>query len=380
MAADTELPAGRGPRPPDTPPRLRLVVWTLMPTHHQSAFFRALRDSGIDLKVCYLTAVSPERRALGWPVPESLPPGERYVRQGLRSLGLVREWRDHVHVVGGAIAPFMQALVIVLSAENVPWVHWSERGVARHALGLRAWQRRAYAQLVNRCALGAFAIGQLAEQDFRTWGIDPSRIRFLPYSVDPPAVAAPVPEAGRRGTTFVQVGELSPRKGVDVLLRAFAGVVRRHPAARLVLVGDGPAAAEYRALAATLQLSASVDFLGAVPAAQVGACIQRADVLTLASRFDGWGVVLNEGAALGKALVATDAAGAAAHLIRPGCNGFVVPAEDVDALWLALERYCSEPTLAQAHGAESRRMFEQFTPAANARRLYENLASLGWRA
>jgi glycosyltransferase involved in cell wall biosynthesis len=89
--------------------------------------------------------------------------------------------------------------------------------------------------------------------------------------------------------------------------------------------------------------------------------------------------VLNEGAALGKALVATDATGAAAHLIEPGRNGAVVPAEDVDALREALERYCVDPDLARRHGEASRALFAGFTPAANARRLREHLASLGWR-
>lgn len=351
-----------------------------MPTHHQSAFFQALRDSGVDLKVRYLTAVSPARRALGWQAPQALPAGEAYVEPNWRSLRLVREWRDHVHVVGGASQPFLQALVLVLSAHKVPWVHWSERGIARRALGLRALQRRLYARLVNARALGAFAIGKDAQLDFCSWGIDPSRIRFLPYCVDAPPTVAGDRADGHAGITFVQVGELSPRKGVDVLLRAFAGLVHRRHDARLVLVGDGPAAAEYRALAAKLGLTSAVEFVGAVPAGEIGSYIARADVLTLASRFDGWGVVLNEGAALGKALVATDATGAAAHLVQPGRNGFVVPAADAEALQRALERYCGEPGLARAHGAASRLLFEQFTPAANARRLRENLASLGWAA
>jgi glycosyltransferase involved in cell wall biosynthesis len=229
--------------------------------------------------------------------------------------------------------------------------------------------------LVNRRALGAFAIGERARRDFIRWGIDERRIRLLPYSVAA-LEASGIPPADRTAPVFTQVGELCHRKGVDVLLQAFALVSRRHPDARLDLIGDGAQSAEYQKLASQLQIADAVRFMGAVPAPEVAGYLQRADVLVLASRFDGWGVVLNEGASLGKALIATDATGAADHLIRDGENGFRVPAGDPTALQEALARYCEDPALAKAHGTVSSKIFQDYTPTANVERLRQGLASL----
>lgn len=354
---------------------LPLVIWTPMPTHHQSAFFEALRAAGVRLQVCYFAQVSAERRALGWDVPVRLPEGERYVSPTLASLRLVGRWADHVHVVGGANRPFLQALVLALSIKRVPWVHWSERGTPRRRWGSKAVQRRLYAALVNRCGLGAFAIGDMARDDFERWGMRRCRIRLLPYSIA--GLQSDRTTMARRGSVrFIQVGELCPRKGVDVLLQAFARLHRAYPATRLELVGSGPSESEYRELAATLGIVDAVDFRGAVPAAAVADAMGEADVVVLASRFDGWGVVLNEGASLGKALVSTDATGAAQHLIRVGENGFRVAADDIAALHDALECYCRDPGLATLHGRRSAQIFEDYTPAANAARLRRGLAAL----
>jgi len=354
---------------------MRLLIWTVMPTHHQSAFFAALRDAGVQVEVRYFDRVSAERQALGWQVPAVLPDGEVYVDATWWTAWRAARPDLGIHVVGGAGHSFTRQLVLALSLRRAPWLHWSEPATPVAGPALRRLLRRAYGQLVNHCALGALAIGDAARDDFRRWGIRDDRIRFLPYSVAPlvPVDAEGAPAPGPR---FVQVGELCQRKGVDVLLRAFAGVRAAYPGAHLTLVGQGPQQADYQALARQLGIADDVEFAGAVPAPLVGRAIQRAHVLVLASRFDGWGVVLNEGASLGKALVATDMTGSAAHLIEPGRNGFRVPADDVTALQAALARYCQEPALAAVHGRASAEIFRDYTPAANARRLRLAVASL----
>jgi glycosyltransferase involved in cell wall biosynthesis len=108
----------------------------------------------------------------------------------------------------------------------------------------------------------------------------------------------------------------------------------------------------------------------------VAARLEPCDILVLPSRFDGWGMVLNEAASLGKALIATESCGAAHHLIDAERNGFRVRPGDVAGLADAMSRYCRDPDLARQHGAHSRRVFVQFTPACNAVRLRECLASL----
>src|SRR5262249_36620557 len=119
-----------------------------------------------------------------------------------------------------------------------------------------------------------------------------------------------------------------------------------------------------------------VHFRPPVESSAIGAVIERCDVLVLPSRHDGWGMVLNEAASLGKALIATDACGAAHHLIEPGANGFRIRAGSQAELERAMSAYCLAPSLAARHGAESLRRFADFTPERNALRLEEALESL----
>jgi glycosyltransferase involved in cell wall biosynthesis len=356
---------------------LRLVIWTSIPTHHHSAFFAALRESGVHLKVCYFKQVTDDRLKLGWQVPEELPAGECYVEPGPAALHLVDEWSDHVHIVPGANTGFLLRLCVRLSMREVPWLHWSEPGRPRRPWGAKAVLRRAYATIVNEFSVGALAMGDLARKDFERWGIDPALIRFLPYSVAP----LEAPTTGRAVTSggtlrFMQVGALCPRKGVDVLLEAFAAVHGGHPHVRLELVGYDQAGGTYQELARRLGVQDVVTFTSSVPSYRVAEAMARADILTLVSRFDGWGVVLNEAASLGKALISTQATGAAHHLIRTGENGYVVPPGDPRTLTLVMETYCREPQLAERHGRRSREIFADFTPTANVQRLRTALWSL----
>jgi glycosyltransferase involved in cell wall biosynthesis len=54
--------------------------------------------------------------------------------------------------------------------------------------------------------------------------------------------------------------------------------------------------------------------------------------MVLPSDFEPWALVVNEAAAAGLAIIATDKVGAAAELVRDGVNGFIFPASDLAKL------------------------------------------------
>jgi glycosyltransferase involved in cell wall biosynthesis len=81
----------------------------------------------------------------------------------------------------------------------------------------------------------------------------------------------------------------------------------------------------------------------------------EADVFALLSRHEPWGVVVNEAAASGLPLVLSDRVGAAHDLLRDGENGYVVPADDVDAAAEALRRL-ADPELRARFGERSREL------------------------
>lgn len=364
----------------EQPPRI--LIWMNFPSHHQSPFFSALRAAGVDLRVCYYENVQSERLAMGWGKLDDLPPGEQFVPGDLGSLERVGDWRQRIHVHPGYGTAFARALAVELSRSKVAWVHWSEPAYP----GLRWWVsfpvKRWYARLVNRHAWGALGNGVRALEDFERWGMRKERFALLPYSpaaCDPLASPDPQCERFRSGRqAFLFLGALCRRKAVDVLLAAFARVAREQPEWVLLVVGNDRSGGVYHRLAERLGLKDRVLFRGPVPASQVADVFKSARVLVLPSRFDGWGAVVNEAASMGMALIASDQVGAAYHLLEPGQNGFRVRAGSTESLARAMRAYIREPDLADAHGANSRVLFQGFTPERSTERLLAALHT--WQA
>lgn len=360
----------------------RICIWSMLPNHYQAGFHHALRAAGVDLKVCYYDKVGNDRLSLGWKGFDTLPDGEAYVAPDRSALDAVPDWRDRVHVVPGFSVGFTRMLASHFSAVRASWVHWSEASRP----GLRWWatlpRKRWYSRLVNRFALGAFGTGTMAMEDFVRWGVHRERVAFLPYS-SPACDRTQSPDgdvrlfvAGR--TAFVFVGALCHRKGIDVLLRAFAQLGDRGAGSVLVLVGQDQSAGDYVRQADALGIGDRVLFRGTVRSDAISSVLAAGSVFVLPSRFDGWGVVLNEAAAMGLPLIGSHRAGASHHLIRPGENGFHVQAGGVASLAAAMRAYAVDRGLARLHGERSLAVMQDYTAERNADRFVRAIQT--WHA
>ena len=292
-------------------------------------------------------------------------------------------YKERIHVVPGYGAAFLRRLATLFSRESVAWVHWSEysRPGVRWILGYP--MKRWYGDLVARHALGAFAQGVLATNDFVRWGIPIERIALLYYackagdrSAEPDRTCLDF-LAGREA--FLFLGTLCHCKGIDLLLKSFASIPqdeRKNWA--LLLVGKDFSQGRYRDMVHRLGLSDSVCFRQPVASDQISTVLRCAKVLVLPSRLDGWGVVLNEAASMGLALIGSDKVGAAYHLIHPGMNGFMVRANSADSLRSALTAYVQNPILLGKHGEISQSVAEEYTPSKNAQRFMAAIES--WKS
>ncbi len=342
-----------------------------MPSHHQSAFFDALRQrEDVDLLVRYYGTVTPRRVQLGWQVPSKLPIGEMTVEPNLDALTTIPDWQTRIHIIEGRDG-FRRQLIRSFCENKVCWIHWGERGARRWSMCFRFPFWCLYGRLVAKHALGAFAIGAQAAKDFRLWGIPGHKIAFLPYAVAPLSVHTKPDEKIERFAKgrkiFMYCGELSPHKGIDVLLQSFASMPNDEWV--LILVGPDRFDSRYQALAQRLGIQSKIYFRGVLPADHIANAMILANVFILPSRYDGWGVVLNEAASMAKALISTTACGAADHLINNNKNGYSVQPNDFQALAKAMKSYVYNPLLDYRHGQQSLVIFREFSPQCNASRL-----------
>jgi glycosyltransferase involved in cell wall biosynthesis len=164
-------------------------------------------------------------------------------------------------------------------------------------------------------------------------------------------------DPARRYLLFV--GRLEDRvKCVSVLIRAFARVADERPDVDLLVVGDGPDAAELKRLA-TVCAAGRVSFLGWVTGAPALAPLYgAAECLVLPSRSEGFPSVIAEAMACGTPVLASRLDGVA-ELVVEGETGWLVPPGDEDALARQLSSVLARPEVVAAMRPHARRAAER---------------------
>jgi glycosyltransferase involved in cell wall biosynthesis len=283
-----------------------------------------------------------------------------------RGVGRLLDARSpDIVVVSGWSTYASQAAMAWCRRRGVPYVVVVES----HDRDPRARWRRAVKwtvmpRLLGRAA-GALVTGTLARESMVRAGVPPERIWLFANTVDTHAFAAAAAALGPRrrelraelgipehAVVALSVCRLVREKGLEVFLRAAAVAEQVHP----VLAGNGPEREALQACAAGLGIEAT--FLGDVEWERVVELYAAADLFVLVSRHEPWGVVVNEAAACGLPLLLSEHVGAAADLLEPGANGFLVPVDDVTATAGALRRLASDAALRARQGRRSREIAE----------------------
>ena len=174
----------------------------------------------------------------------------------------------------------------------------------------------------------------------REAGVPADRITVIPNGVDTARFSLGDRDAARRtldldaSPLVVCVSRLSHEKGVDVLVDAASRLAATLPAARFVVVGEGPERPALEARIAATGLGDRFRLAGAVPHAMVATWMTAADVIAMPSRREGHPNAAMEALACGRPLVASQA-GALTELVTAS-RGLTVPPADAAALSAAL--------------------------------------------
>ena len=157
-----------------------------------------------------------------------------------------------------------------------------------------------------------------------------------PLFLDTPASQDPLP---RR---LLCVARLSPEKGHAILLEAARELVTKGVDFELVLAGDGGLRSEIEHQIIQMNLADQVRITGWLSGEQVLKEILASRALVLASFAEGLPVVIMEAMALRRPVISTFVAGIP-ELVKPGENGWLVPASDSAALAEAMKNCLEAP-------------------------------------
>jgi glycosyltransferase involved in cell wall biosynthesis len=186
-------------------------------------------------------------------------------------------------------------------------------------------------------------------------GARPEAVRVIANGVDARQFC---PGARRENGAFriACVGRLIFNKGPQYLVEAAPEILRAHPEADFVFVGDGPLRAHLEERAQRLGVRHRLTFLGTRP--DVAAILQTCDVLVRPSLLEGMPLTVLEAMACGLPVVATPVSGTV-ELVRHGENGFLVRPADPTSLARAILRLMEDKPLREAQGREARRLVER---------------------
>lgn len=188
------------------------------------------------------------------------------------------------------------------------------------------------------------------------------------YTCDDPFFTGPQDPPSN---SFLFTGRLVATKGVDVLAEAY----RRYRAGSsdpwpLKVAGIGSMDEELKAID-------GVELLGFVAPKDLPEVMRTSGCLVLPSRFEPWGVVLQEAAASGQAVICTSACGGASRLVLDGYNGRVVTADRIDELAAAMSWVASaDPEHRRAMSLRSTQLAAQYTPTRWAEHLTDRCQEL----
>jgi PEP-CTERM/exosortase A-associated glycosyltransferase len=225
----------------------------------------------------------------------------------------------------------------------------TREGSLRYRIGraLETWALRRAAAVTTICE-------GLRGDILSRGGVPASKVTVIPNAVNVESFAygqSADAELRRRlglegATVLGFAGSFYGYEGLDLLLEAFALLAPRFPDLKVLLVGGGPQAAALRDQAVALGLADRIVFSGRVPHAEVQRYYSQIDLLCYPRKPMRLTELVTplkplEAMAQGKLLVASDVGGHR-ELIRDGETGILFPANDSQALAVAVARLLTD--------------------------------------
>lgn len=200
---------------------------------------------------------------------------------------------------------------------------------------------------------------------------DPSRVVVVPLGTDPARFRPDVdPGIARRhfgleeGRWLLTVARLTPHKGIDTALQAFARVAPEFPDLRYAVAGQGDDLERLRHLAQELGVADRVRWLGAVSDDLLPSLYRNASIYLGLSRregvdVEGFGIALVEASGSGVPVIG-GRSGGVPDAVREGETGLLVSPTDVDEAVIAITALLVDTAIAHRLATGGRMAVEQF--------------------
>lgn len=221
-------------------------------------------------------------------------------------------------------------------------------------------------------------VSEFDARSYRQLDLPGVRVEAIPNSVPRPSVAP----ADGGGKVIVAAGRLIPLKRYDILVKAFAEVVEKHPDWQLRIFGEGDTTGNERGF-----LSSLINELGLAEHTHLMGKVDplepewvKGSIAASASDRESFGMTIVEAMRCGLPVVSTDCPVGPREIIDDGADGYLVPPGQVDGMAKALLKLVGDDHLRRSMGEAALKNSARFDPALIAERhqdLYQDLLRRG---
>lgn len=233
--------------------------------------------------------------------------------------------------------------VMWLKMRHIPYFYEGDGGIAGKNKGLKARMKKFVISSAELC----LSTSEDFDRYCMTYGAKPERIRRYPFSsIFEEDILREVPSAEEKKSLretlkisedgiILSVGRMIHLKGFDILLNAFSKI--KNPDWGLYIIG-GRANKEFQDIVEDKKIE-NVHFIDFMLPGELRKYYEAADIFVLPTRYDPWGLVINEAMAAGLPVITTYPCGAGREMIIPGgANGILYEPEKAEEL----ERHLTE--------------------------------------
>ncbi|NOT36008.1 MAG: glycosyltransferase family 4 protein [Saprospiraceae bacterium] len=226
-------------------------------------------------------------------------------------------------------------------------------------------------------------VGERAEQSYKSLGFANWKFVNIPYNINNDSFERSGLSQQKLSElkdslklhdkiVILSSGSLIHRKGMDILLDVINDLPEYlRNKLRCMILGSGPLMSELKAK----DIHGIVNFCGFQQKHDIPYFFALADIFLFCTRYDGWGLVVNEAIASGLAIITSEAAGAS-EWIKNDVNGYKVNINDKDSVRNKLEYLLSNEDVLKSMKAVNQRQRDSLSSDFFAKKLVYHLNTI----
>lgn len=282
---------------------------------------------------------------------------------------IIRKLRSNtfdVYIMGGYSNPTEMLAIRWLKANRIPYILNSDGGFIKKDTILKGWIKRKF---ISSASLW-LSSGSHCTDYLVHYGAKKEYVYEYPFSSVFTGSDQEIKrlsqnekdeikrQMGLNKIVVLTIGQLIYRKGIDILLEAFKTFDKNDVS--LIIIGRGPLKEKFLKYIHENNMKnvLLMDFMNYF---ELGKYYQISDIFVFPTRYDIWGLVLNEAITFGLPVISSNVAGASYSLIKEAQNGYIFKSGDKQDLKNKLESLIYDEALRKEFGKASKMKAAEYT-------------------